>query len=357
MQLLRDVVVDESFPLASPGALVRSRFAHDLAPYITRLPLSVGREVFLQRSETGFYSNVDYYALRLIRAGRGIQVVNGHPYSLTRGDIYITPLNAVHGYRDCHQVEMDAFYFQSRLFSREELRALQSMKGFWRLFVSPKRRGKRDFPDHRLHLLPQQYREVESIIDTMRAEICDPAPIGLVAVRNRFFCLLATLARWQEEGSGPAAGDAVESHAGESRAAEYRAAESRAAESHAGEMSGLIEYCERNFHRPLSVPELAARLWLSPDHFARLFARQTGMPPATYIRRLRLERAQQLLRTSDAAIPEIAAACGFNNGAALTRAFNATFGTTPSEYRRAYHASQTLDTAKIGWHLSTQMKG
>jgi AraC-like DNA-binding protein len=74
-------------------------------------------------------------------------------------------------------------------------------------------------------------------------------------------------------------------------------------------------------------------MFLSPGHFSELFSREVGMPPATYLRRLRLERAQTLLRTTALSATEIAQQSGFNDLAQLSRAFRTAFNTTPSAYR------------------------
>ena len=75
-------------------------------------------------------------------------------------------------------------------------------------------------------------------------------------------------------------------------------------------------------------------MFLSPGHFTEIFAREVGMPPAAYLRRLRIERAQTLLRETEAPVSEIAAQVGLGDSASLARAFRSAFGHTPTQYRR-----------------------
>ncbi|GEL23870.1 hypothetical protein PSU4_28240 [Pseudonocardia sulfidoxydans NBRC 16205] len=67
----------------------------------------------------------------------------------------------------------------------------------------------------------------------------------------------------------------------------------------------------------------------------RLFA-DTGETPAGYLRRRRLERARDLMRTRPSpAVHEVGERCGFASPSAFSRAFRARFGETPREARAA----------------------
>ena len=58
------------------------------------------------------------------------------------------------------------------------------------------------------------------------------------------------------------------------------------------------------------------------------------MAPAAYVKRMRVERAQQALETSDASIERIAARCGFGIPETMRRAFSEQIGVTPAEYHQ-----------------------
>ena len=58
---------------------------------------------------------------------------------------------------------------------------------------------------------------------------------------------------------------------------------------------------------------------------------------ATFVRRWRLSRASQLLRTTDTPIKNIARQLGFRHTTHFHSAFTAQFGTTPARYR--HHAN------------------
>ena len=88
-----------------------------------------------------------------------------------------------------------------------------------------------------------------------------------------------------------------------------------------------------NLDADLSVPALAERAFMSPRNFARVFRREFGQTPAAYVEAVRVERARQLLESSDEAVEAIAARCGFGSVETMRRAFRRTLGVSPSDYR------------------------
>jgi len=75
---------------------------------------------------------------------------------------------------------------------------------------------------------------------------------------------------------------------------------------------------------------LAKRAYLSRFHFDRLVARGLGEAPATFRRRLLLERAAWQLQTSS--VTDAAFGAGYNSTEAFTRAFTRAYGVAPSRF-------------------------
>jgi transcriptional regulator GlxA family with amidase domain len=91
-----------------------------------------------------------------------------------------------------------------------------------------------------------------------------------------------------------------------------------------------------NIHQDLRVEALAERASMSPRNFARAFRHETGLTPAAYVERLRLERAKQRLEAGAEAIDEVARGCGFGTPETMRRSFARRVGVAPSDYRSRF---------------------
>ncbi|HEX3511374.1 MAG TPA: GlxA family transcriptional regulator [Solirubrobacteraceae bacterium] len=86
-----------------------------------------------------------------------------------------------------------------------------------------------------------------------------------------------------------------------------------------------------------SVEAMAARAHMSPRNFARAFRAETGLTPARYVERVRLESARRLLEDGRQPIASIATACGFSSPETMRRVFLRGLSVGPAEYRRRFH--------------------
>lgn len=93
-------------------------------------------------------------------------------------------------------------------------------------------------------------------------------------------------------------------------------------------------YIREHINEPLQRDVLAEVAGFSIPHFHRVFTAQTGESAASYIRRMRLERAGRKLRMGAVDITQIALAAGYESHAAFGKAFKQQFGLSPSEFRQ-----------------------
>jgi len=99
-----------------------------------------------------------------------------------------------------------------------------------------------------------------------------------------------------------------------------------------------VEFMKGHLREPLNVATLAALVNLSRSHFTSSFRRVTGYAPLSYLNHLRMQRAVQLLNTTDLSIKQISDQLGFSDQFYFSRAFSKMHNHSPSEHRRRYAA-------------------
>jgi AraC family transcriptional regulator len=84
----------------------------------------------------------------------------------------------------------------------------------------------------------------------------------------------------------------------------------------------------------LSLEQLAHQCRLSVTHFAKAFARSTGISPHRWLMQRRVEVAKDLMLTTDSSLVEISLRCGFSDQSHFTRVFAEAAGETPGRWRQ-----------------------
>ena len=86
----------------------------------------------------------------------------------------------------------------------------------------------------------------------------------------------------------------------------------------------------------LQVANLAAKAGMSPRNFARVFAHDTGLTPARFVERSRVDAARRRLEESNDNLEKIASDCGLASVQGLRRSFQRVLRVRPSEYRHRF---------------------
>lgn len=101
------------------------------------------------------------------------------------------------------------------------------------------------------------------------------------------------------------------------------------------ELIGIsINYIHNNFERDISLGDIAKFVFLSPSYFTRAFKEETGMSPISYLLKVRIERAKELLSDTGLKISDIALSVGFSNQQRFNEMFKKYTSITPLQYRK-----------------------
>ena len=105
-----------------------------------------------------------------------------------------------------------------------------------------------------------------------------------------------------------------------------------------GRISPLVEsavsYMEHHFGEELALSALSERLGVSQSHLSREFLRETGEQPIRFLTKLRLEKAIELLNTTDMNLQEISGACGFAESNYFSKVFRKYMKASPGKFRK-----------------------
>ena len=99
-------------------------------------------------------------------------------------------------------------------------------------------------------------------------------------------------------------------------------------------LQNAIDYIEENLCEELEISKIAARAYLSPFYFQRVFSATLGLSVGEYIRSRRLSLAADELTSSDVRVIDIALKYGYDSPDSFTRAFTRFHGINPSAARQ-----------------------
>jgi transcriptional regulator GlxA family with amidase domain len=108
----------------------------------------------------------------------------------------------------------------------------------------------------------------------------------------------------------------------------------------------VIELIQRDLRRPVDWCALGNAVAISPSRLRQLFKESTGLSPLAFLKRLRFERARELLAMPALAslrVKEVMAQVGVSDPSHFVREFKELCGETPMTYRR-----QHLQAARAG---------
>jgi two-component system, response regulator YesN len=92
-------------------------------------------------------------------------------------------------------------------------------------------------------------------------------------------------------------------------------------------------YVEQNINMEITVADIAAHLHLHPNYLLRLFKEETGQAVIDYLISVRLQKAKQLLSTTDMKIYEVAGCVGYDSVSHFSRIFKRETGLSPKDFQ------------------------
>jgi AraC-like DNA-binding protein len=283
-------------------------------PPMQHVPLLIWHHLRTPTAPGSAYKHVDFHSVFLIERGSGIHVIDATPYSISRGDVYLSGAGSEHGFLDCQRLIVHAILFRPALFERSIWNELARLPGFDVLTIGQP-------ANRRLHLTPTAYAETARDLAQLWSEWQGGTPSGAILTRTLLLSLLVRLAR----------------HAAGETPPTLRPRAPRPDRENI--VATAVRTIDLRYGEALRVSELAATAHLSPDRFTEVFASVMGRTPRNYLRHVRLEAAQTLLGTTMLPVSHIARLTGFRSHPNFSRAFRSATNTSPQHFRQRLHTT------------------
>lgn len=94
-----------------------------------------------------------------------------------------------------------------------------------------------------------------------------------------------------------------------------------------------LRFIHEHYCEDINIQTLAENLGLNNNYFSKLFKKNTGMSPTTYINNLKLEKAKFLLKHTNMKISEICDTIGYSDQFYFSRMFKKSTNLSPANYR------------------------
>ncbi len=252
----------------------------------------------------------EFSEIVIITGGRGLHTTGEDSYELLPGDTFVIGGDRPHDY-----LNMDDLRLINILFEPSELPLdlmdMHSLPGYHTLFTLEPAWRKRHQFSSRLRLTPAELIQCMRLIEPMEQELGERDSGFGVVTTSLFLQLTATLSRCYNRAVNPNSKSLLR-------------------------VADAIAHIESNFAQSVTLDELVQISGMSRRNFLRTFEASIGCPPITYLIRLRVRHACQLLQRQRASITQIAMAVGFNDSNYFSRQFRSVMGISPREYRRQH---------------------
>jgi AraC-like DNA-binding protein len=189
-----------------------------------------------------------------------------------------------------------------------------SLPGYHALFTLEPIFRQRDSFESRLRLTPEQLQNIADLVRRLELESQSESPGRKFASLAYFMLIVADLCRYYSHTVDPAAQQLLR-------------------------LGRVIGYMQEHWADQFTLDDLARIGYMSRRTLTREFGRVMGCSPIEYLIRLRINRAVDLLRRSNARITDIAFQTGFQDSNYFARQFRATIGCSPREFRSRWQFS------------------
>ncbi len=254
--------------------------------------------------------NHEFSEIVLITGGSGKHVTGKQSWTIRAGDAFVISGKQTHAYEDLDDLSLVNILYQPEQLSWEG-QGLAELPGYHALFtLEPTWRVEHEFRS-RLQLSPHDLANVMRLLNKLEEELKERSPGYRCIATTLFMQIACTLSRCYGNYSSTNTKRLLH-------------------------LAEAISHLERCYDEPVSLEELAKIAKMPTRSFQRAFRKSLGVPPITYLIRVRISHAAELLRNKELSITDVAFELNYEDSSYFTRQFQTIMGMTPKEYRRQF---------------------
>lgn len=269
--------------------------------------MSDGVGIFYGTNTTEKVHTHEFVEMVYTRKGKCTHIIDGEEYTVRHGDMVIINYNQTHEIKgDCQTQYINILikpeFINNRLGIQENAFALLNLTEFSDFYkILDRNKCKVSFSR-------EERERVENIISVMYEEIESRREGYELMVRSQLNSLLISVFRKMSlsmENAFTEVGDE------------------------------LLNYIARNCHERLTLVDTAKKCSYNTAYFSRKFKDFAGMTFTAYLKKVRIEKAMALLRTTELKISQITEQVGYSDKTKFFAHFNSITGMTPLQYRKS----------------------
>ncbi len=261
-----------------------------------------------------------FYEINVVTAGEGIHYLGGTAFPVKAGDVFVIPPDFKHGYEETKKLTVFHIALSDE-FMEKYLPLLKETYGFSLLFeIEPTFRVQNDcklFPSIAQNDFVYFLHEMQQL-----SQMSVMAESGILHEGNKCLKILNMLADFAKILA----------------ASEVKTAKNAYIDTPS--ILRAITYIEKHYNGSFTIQDLCKIANMSRSTLLKQFAALCNCSPANYLNRIRIEKASELLRTTNYSIARIAQDCGFYDSSHFIKSFSQVMKTLPKDYRNRFKSSK-----------------
>ncbi len=270
-------------------------------------PLFIELQSFLASSVAPSHTH-DCIEMVYVVKGSGIHHIDGEPFPLMRGDLYVIDEGTEHTFRSETDLSFYNILLKVDLYDRSERQRLGSLSHLTAFLLDQRGRlapGTRP----KTTIAPPHSDAMALLLARITDEIAAKASGWELIAKACFTEFLVTVCRL---------------------ASSHR----EAPEVGEGPVAKALGCIHERYSEHVSLDQIAEIAGVSSGHLGEIFKERTGVTIHQYLTKLRIEQARTLLAETELSITEICHRAGFEDSGYMTRVFKRVTGMSPRAYRQ-----------------------